>query len=746
MARKTIGNLLINVLLDATAFEASLSKMERSLDRSGKRLRDLGERLTYGVTVPMVAAGAAAVKMGADFDQTMTRIEGLVGASQADLERYRAAILALGPAVGKGPKELANALYFVTSAGFAGKEALDIVTMSSKAASAGLGSTAVVADALTSALNAYRSKGLDAATATGVLVAAVREGKAEADRIAPALGKVIPVAEALGVSFNDVGAAVAAMTRTGLDADEATTALRGALMSILSPSEQAKTALFNVGLSLSDVQGMLRERGLLSTLERLKVALGGNSQALSKFFEENRALVGVLSLVGGNAEEVRGVFERMATSGPADIEKAFGAAARSPAFKFASAMAAIEVATTRVGLTIIPMVVPAVEALTGAVVTAAEKFAALPDSTKRASLGIAALVAAVGPALIGLGLVASAISALLSPVVVSVTLLATAGYLMIKNWTEVAEGIGTISDFIVEKFDVMRAAVEIVLQPFVALMAAIRLTAGAFNSNLKPASEDAMASLKALGASIKLSMNGGLEEMRTRIDEVISKLSAMRASGTVDLKGLEDALSRVKTGALEMGEGFKGAAKEVDTFWSPTAKEMQSHLRSLMTTSASTMGSLTADLVKGRIGFQEFARSVIQDITRVMIQMAAMKAFGPVGSSFAGGFFSGFGGFFAAGGEPPTNRPSIVGERGPEWFIPKTAGTIVPMGEMMAAGAGGGGISISIAAAPVDISDRATVRRFMRGLGDEVKRQTAAAIELSRRLGDANGRNSRRAV
>ena len=33
---------------------------------------------------------------------------------------------------------------------------------------------------------------------------------------------------------------------------------------------------------------------------------------------------------------------------------------------------------------------------------------------------------------------------------------------------------------------------------------------------------------------------------------------------------------------------------------------------------------------------------------------------------------------FAAGGRPPVGRPSIVGERGPEIFVPNTAGTIVP--------------------------------------------------------------------
>ena len=33
---------------------------------------------------------------------------------------------------------------------------------------------------------------------------------------------------------------------------------------------------------------------------------------------------------------------------------------------------------------------------------------------------------------------------------------------------------------------------------------------------------------------------------------------------------------------------------------------------------------------------------------------------------------------FKDGGEPPVNKPSIVGEEGPEIFVPKTSGTIIP--------------------------------------------------------------------
>jgi len=57
--------------------------------------------------------------------------------------------------------------------------------------------------------------------------------------------------------------------------------------------------------------------------------------------------------------------------------------------------------------------------------------------------------------------------------------------------------------------------------------------------------------------------------------------------------------------------------------------------------------------------------------------------------NFAQGF--GLGGFFADGGRPPVGRPSIVGERGPELFVPGASGTIIPNHAM-----GGANVTVNV--------------------------------------------------
>jgi hypothetical protein len=77
-------------------------------------------------------------------------------------------------------------------------------------------------------------------------------------------------------------------------------------------------------------------------------------------------------------------------------------------------------------------------------------------------------------------------------------------------------------------------------------------------------------------------------------------------------------------------------------------------------------------------------------------------AFGAAASSstFSAGTSTAFGGMsipgFAAGGNPPIGKASLVGEKGPELFVPSAAGTIIPAGptagirEAMATGNGNG--------------------------------------------------------
>jgi len=93
----------------------------------------------------------------------------------------------------------------------------------------------------------------------------------------------------------------------------------------------------------------------------------------------------------------------------------------------------------------------------------------------------------------------------------------------------------------------------------------------------------------------------------------------------------------------------------------------------------SRMNSAIDNFVEtGKFSFADFSRSIIQDLIKIELKAQATQLLGAItgGGGIIGGIASLLG--FAEGGEPPTDKPSIVGENGPEIFIPRTAGTIIP--------------------------------------------------------------------
>jgi lambda family phage tail tape measure protein len=98
----------------------------------------------------------------------------------------------------------------------------------------------------------------------------------------------------------------------------------------------------------------------------------------------------------------------------------------------------------------------------------------------------------------------------------------------------------------------------------------------------------------------------------------------------------------------------------------------------------------------GKLNFSNFAQSVIQDLIKIQLRMQMMQMFKSMGGGGLGGMFGSlFGGggtpdvssmagysLFADGGHIAANQPALVGENGPELFIPQRSGTIVPNQQM----------------------------------------------------------------
>lgn len=385
----TLDQLLVQIDASTEVLRRELRKGNTSVDqfsnRATRRLRSLDQQFSRfgrnlrnvfgGIGLTLGAAGLArglqsAGKEALEFEKTLSEIVGLVGLSTQEVDGFRNSIDEIAKATGRGPQELADALFFITSAGARGAEALDILEASAKAAAAGLGETQSVADAVTSAVNAYGSETLSAAQATDVLVATVREGKASADTIATSLGRVIPIAAEMGVELNEVGATIAALTRVGASAEESTTALGAVLTGLLNPGQKAEETLNDFGTSVAAVRRRIREEGLLSALVDLQMRFGDNETAMANVFSNVRALRAVLPLLGANAEKVAGIFESLEVSAGA-TDKAFESI-NPEVLKMNQALASMEASSIALGQSVLPALATGIKFVTDQTITAVD--------------------------------------------------------------------------------------------------------------------------------------------------------------------------------------------------------------------------------------------------------------------------------------------------------------------------------------------------------------------------------------
>lgn len=396
----------------AAAAEASSARTIASFMRirkAGDAMAAEGAKWTRTFSGLAIGLGFSA-KASLNFENSLTDIRALVGATDEQVEQYREAILKLAREGPIGPKKLADALYFIVSSGFQGQSALDALTASARASAAGLGETRTVADAVTSAVNAYGEEALSASRATDILLAAVREGKNEPEELAGAIGRVIAPAQAMGVEFEEVAGALASLSLVGLDAAEGTTAVRGALLGLLKPTQETRRFLKGAGEDVASLRTELAERGLIPTLTRLAQKFEGNQDAIGNLFPNVRALNGFLALTGENAAKVDKVMRGVADS-VGDTDVAFGRAMTDNMNKLRKAWSSLQVVMIQVGDNVVPIVVK----LAGALAKAAEAFSKLPADVRKVVTVFALMLVTVGPVMFVYGKLLTAVGLLIGP-------------------------------------------------------------------------------------------------------------------------------------------------------------------------------------------------------------------------------------------------------------------------------------------------------------------------------------------
>ncbi len=262
-----------------------------------------GALVSLGAAAGLGLAFRASIQESLALEKALAEVATLVDTARVPIQQITADVRTMAASFGVQGVEATQALYQAISAGVEPTKAVTFLKDAALLATAGLSSLKETTDLLTNALNAYGLSADKAGALSDVFFATVKDGKTTVPQLAAAVGQVAPLAANAGVSINELSAAAAALTSTGLTTSQAMTGVRGVISGVIKPTAEAKAAAAALGIEFSS--GALAAQGLEGFLGNLRGALESASQRgedttaiVSNLFGQVEAGNAVLSLTG----------------------------------------------------------------------------------------------------------------------------------------------------------------------------------------------------------------------------------------------------------------------------------------------------------------------------------------------------------------------------------------------------------------------------------------------------------------
>lgn len=596
------NTLRIALLMDLKGLNQNLNKAQSRLKAFSGRLKNIGGQLQTRLALPLVAAGGASIKMAADFDKSMTKIKTLVGVASEDVDAMTGSVKAMASQAGVSSSEAAEALFFITSAGLRGSDAMEVLEQSTKAAALGLGETATVADLATSALNAYGAENMSATDATDVLTAAVREGKLEASELSSVMGQVLPVASNMGVQFHEVGAAFAAMSRTGTPAAQAATQLNSILTGIMKPTKDAEKAMLALGTSKEKLRKQIKDDGLLSVLETLKAASETNSAAFERVFGNVRALRGILDLTGKSAATTAEIFNRMANT-TGITSQAFDELQNSAEFKLRKGLRELQNQFSDLGAILMDSLMPVFVKIMDTVKGLFIRFKNLSPQTQQMAVAFGALAVVLPTVLSILGALGTVVVALTGPIGIVAAALAGVVYF----FDEIVNAAVSVRNALFEHIGKALLKIELYFKKFINVLKFAGKYVSEFSENLFDAdfasiSEELEKEQKKLGENIQERLDKHMAEAVKRkgmpkYKNIIQK-AILGAAGGVGIKAPAGVSAEQPMPQKNLGDIFGGGMQFKKSIDSLATSNSWSKLNEKIKTTSENVKNLTEERFK----------------------------------------------------------------------------------------------------------------------------------------------------
>lgn len=315
-----VASLYVKLTADISEYEKNMSKAASRFSKMGASLTKTGKSLMKSVTAPIIAAGAAILKMSSDFDQAMRNVNSVLLLNDVQFEKMYSDVLRFSMTTRAGAVEVANALLYVAQAGFRADEATALMTLSSRAAGAAFTEADSMARLLIASIRAYDLEVADAARVTDIFIYAMQSGAGSVSELSDAFSFVAPTAAMAGVSLEETVAALTVLHRGGLSTSQSVTALNNMLLKLIKPSEKL-TNVFNAA-GYESATAAIQVLGLSGTMQLLRQQTGGSVEQIAAMFPHIRALRGALMLTSGDATQLADALGNLQQNAQGAMESA----------------------------------------------------------------------------------------------------------------------------------------------------------------------------------------------------------------------------------------------------------------------------------------------------------------------------------------------------------------------------------------------------------------------------------------
>lgn len=392
--------------------------------------------------------GAAAIafatkkifEYGQAFETSFAKASTLIDENVVDLEGLEDQVLGLSKSSGVAADELNEGLYQALSAGIPitddGADAMAFLDRNIQLAKGGFTDLTTAVDTSTTVINAYGLEVDDINGITDILIKTQNEGKTTVDELGASLAQVIPTAAAMGVGFDQVGAAMATLTAQGTPTAQATTQLRGLFAELGKEGTKSSDILKDLtGKSFKQLQ----EEGMsvVDVLAIMDEHAQANDLSMLDLFSSIEAGQGALALTGEGAEKFNDTMVIM-NDGVDATQEAFDVMSATTAEQMNKALNELKLLLTEVFLAIAPLIL--------SVLT----FINENDLLVPILIALASALTLVKLAQLGLNL--AMIANPIGLIIAGIALLIAAGFLLVKNWDKVKEFFGTLWDGILNVF------------------------------------------------------------------------------------------------------------------------------------------------------------------------------------------------------------------------------------------------------------------------------------------------------